>query len=486
MKTARTGAAKRERQTEMKKIITRIVVAMGMIVGLGMPAAGAPQRPNVIFILVDDLRWDSLSCLGHPIAKTPNIDRIAKEGALFKNFFVSIPLCSPSRSSFLTGQYAHTTGITHNGNNAERSQRLVTFPKLLHDAGYETAYVGKWHMGTDDSPRPGFDRWVSFRGQGVYADPQINVDGKSSKVEGYMTDILNHHALDFVKQKHEKPFALYFAHKAIHGPFIPAERHQSLYADAKLPLTPNHHDQLEGKPALTRELVINSATATARERRRAARKPAPLDGLSNRHEEIMLNQLRMLAAVDEGVGQLFQALEDSRQLDNTVLIFTSDNGYFWGEHGLGDKRWAYEESIRDPLLVRYPKLIKAGTVLEPMVLNIDIAPTVLELGGAPIPTSIQGRSLLPRFKDAKSPWRASFLIEYFFERGFPRVPTWQAVRTDQWKYIRYTELEGMDELYDLKADPYELKNLIHAPSAQSTLKNLQGELAKLRKQTGAE
>ena len=472
----------------MLKILLGTSLALGWLFSCSNPGAGAdaPARPNIIFVLVDDLRWDALSCMGHPIAKTPNIDRVAKEGALFRNFFVSIPLCSPSRSSFLTGQYAHTTGITHNGYNPERIQQLVTFPKLLHDAGYETAYVGKWHMGTNDARQPGFDRWVSFKGQGVYENPNINVDGKSSKVDGYMTDILTGHAVDFVKQEHRKPFLLYLGHKAVHGPFTSAERHNHLFADAKLPLTPNHQDTLQDKPALSRMAAVTNAVAGRREKRRAADKPAPLDGFSNRHEDIMLHQLRAMAAVDEGVGQLFKALEETKQLDNTLLIFTSDNGYFWGEHGLGDKRWAYEESIRDPLLMRYPKLIKPGTVLEPLALNIDIAPTLLELGGAPIPKSIHGRSLLPLFKDAKAPWRTSFLTEYFLERGFPRVPTWQAVRTDRWKYIHYTELEGMDELYDLKSDPYELNNLINQKSAQSTLKSLQAELAKLLKETGAQ
>ena len=472
----------------MQKILLRFVLspALAFLHVGALAAAEPPARPNIVFMLVDDLRWDGLSCTGNQIVNTPNIDRISKEGAQFKNFFVSIPLCSPSRSSFLTGQYAHTTGITHNGDNAARSHQLVTFPRLLHDAGYETAYVGKWHMGNDDSPRPGFDRWVSFKGQGRYDNPDINVDGKSSKVEGYMTDLLNGYALDFVKQKHEKPFALYFSHKAVHGPFTPPERHRDLYADTKLPPTPNHRDSLEDKPALTRQVAGTNAVAGKRGKKRAANPSSTLDGNSNRHEDIMVQQLRMMAAVDEGVGRLFRALEDTRQLDNTLLIFTSDNGYFWGEHGLGDKRWAYEESIRDPLLVRYPKLIKAGTVLDPLVLNIDIAPTVLELGGAPVPQTIQGRSLVTLFKNPKAPWRTSFLTEYFLERGYPRVPTWQAIRTDRWKYIHYTELEGMNELYDLKDDPFELKNLINEKSAQATLTRLQGELAKLRKETGAQ
>ncbi len=467
----------------MRKTLSRAVFTLSaLLLQLDATAvAAAPARPNIVFILVDDLRWDALSCLGHPIAKTPNIDRIAKEGALFKNFFVSIPLCSPSRSSFLTGQYAHTTGITHNGDSAERSMQLVTFPRLMHEAAYETAYIGKWHMGNNDSPRPGFDRWVSFKGQGVYDDPTLNIDGNRSTVKGYITDLLTDYAVEFVRQKREKPFVVYLAHKAVHGPFTPAERHKNLYADAATPLTPNHQDPLDGKPAVT-----SSRDNPQRKRgKQQGLPPQTIQGLP-RHDEIMRKQLAAMAAVDDGVGRLFQALAEIGQLDNTVFIFTSDNGYFWGEHGLGDKRWAYEESIRDPLLIRYPKLIKAGTILKPMVLNIDIAPTALELGGVPIAASIQGRSLVPLFKNPKAPWRESFLAEYFLERGFPRTPTWQAVRTERWKYIHYPDLEGMDELYDLKSDPYELKNVINKKSAQSTLKQLQDELAKLRKETGAQ
>src|SRR6266576_2619208 len=260
-----------------------------LIVGgwLAAPAAEASARPNIIFILVDDLRWDALSCLGHPVAKTPNIDRIAKEGARFKNFFVSIPLCSPSRSSYLTRQSANATGVIDNSDHSALSHQLVTFPKLLHDASYETAYVGKWHMGADDSPRPGFDRWVGFKGQGAYENPNINVDGKASKVDGYMTDILNGHALDFVRQEHKKPFALYLAHKAVHGPFTPAERHKNLYADARLPLTPNHQDKRAGKPALTSELPETKPADGAPKKKRPAKQGAKANGAPTGHENAM-------------------------------------------------------------------------------------------------------------------------------------------------------------------------------------------------------
>lgn len=463
-----------------RRFLVRHLAAIALFFGFlvwansAFPAETAP-RPNIIFVLVDDLRWDALGCMGHPIAKTPNIDRIAKEGALFKNFFVSIPLCSPSRGSFLTGQYPHTTGVTDNGDHSALSHKLVTFPRLLHDAGYESAFVGKWHMGNDDSPRPGFDRWVSFKGQGVYEDPTINVDGKASKVSGYITDILNEHALNFVQARHSKPFVLYLAHKAVHGPFTPAERHKDLYTNDEIKPIPSLNDSLAGKPAVTRDLSAEETNPKKKNKKKAE------EGEKTRHmpEGAIRNQLRALAAIDEGVGQLLKALEDSKQLDNTFFIFSSDNGFFWGEHGFGDKRWAYEESIRDPLLIRYPKDIKAGSIYEQMVLNIDIAPTLLELGGVHIPKSIQGRSLLPLFKDPKAPWRTSFLTEYFQEKQYVRTPTWQAARNDRWKYIHYVDLRDMDELYDLQADPYEMKNLIKEPNDQSALKEMQDELKRL-------
>ncbi|MEO6182845.1 MAG: sulfatase [Verrucomicrobiota bacterium] len=457
----------------MKKILNLIAFVAVTQFTVSTHAAKAP-RPNIVFVLVDDLRWDALGCTGHPFVKTPNIDRIAKEGALFKNFFVTLPLCSPSRASFLTGQYAHRNGIIDNSNHNELSHKLVTFPKLLHDVGYETAYVGKLHMGNDDSPRPGFDRWVSFKGQGNYTDPMINVDGTASRMTGYMTDILNSHAVDFVKKEHTKPFVLYLAHKAVHGPFTPAERHKDLYADVKISPPPSIDDSLEGKPALTRE----AGAAPGKKQKNAN---ANVEAEKKFPPGAMLQQLLALAAIDEGVGQIFDALEENRQLDSTIFIFSSDNGFFWGEHGLGDKRWAYEESIRDPLLVRYPKYAKSGTVIDKIVLNIDLAPTLLELGGVKIPKTIQGKSFLPLLKGERTRWRESALLEYFSEKQY-RTPTWQAVRTDRWKYIQYPGIAGADELYDLMEDPYEMKNLVKESSAQKQLKEMRKELGKLMRQ----
>ncbi len=425
------------------------------------PLFAQASRPNLVFILIDDLRWDGLGCTGHPFVRTPHIDRIAREGARFTNSFVTTPLCSPSRGSYLTGQYVHTHGVRGNSDNAALSHKLVTFPRVLHDSGYETAYVGKWHMGMDDSPRPGFDRWVSFRGQGVFNDPPLNIDGQRVDAKGYMTDLLGGHAADFVRKDRSKPFCLYLAHKAIHGPFTPAARHKDLFTGQEIRRAANTKDPLTDKPAMTRPVDG---------------KPAVAPG-GGSPDELIRNQMRCMSAVDDSVGAIMKALEDKGQLDNTMILFTSDNGYFWGEHGLGDKRWAFDESIRIPMLARYPKLVKAGTVIDGDALNIDVAPTMLDAAGVKAPAGVQGRSLLPLLGGRKTRWRSSFLSEYFAEPNFPRTPSWQAVRTAEWKYVHYTELQGMDELYDLKRDPGEMKNLAGDPAARGALARMQKELA---------
>lgn len=441
-----------------------------------MAAAGAAPRPNFVFILVDDLRYDALGCTGHPFVKSPNVDRLAREGMNFTNTFVTTPLCSPARASFLTGQYVRSHGILDNGNRSEATHKLVTFPKLLRDAGYETAYVGKWHMGNDATPRPGFDKWVSFPGQGQYIDPRMNIDGNAIQAQGYMTDLLNNHAVEFIRKPHSKPFCLYLAHKAVHGPFTPAERHKSLYEGMKIERRPNAKDTLEGKPALKKGLAAEAQVV-----RKKGAKPV----VTGPSDEIILNQLRCLASIDDGVGLIYDALKATGQLDNTVFVFTSDNGYLWGEHGLGDKRAFYEESIRIPLIARYPKLIRAGSTAKEMALNIDIAPTFLDLAGVKAPSWMQGRSLRPVMAGQAKTWRKSFLGEYYEEKQFPRIPTWDGVRTERYKLTRYANLEGADELYDLDKDPYEMKNLAQDPAARGILKEMQAELEKLRKEIKA-
>jgi N-acetylglucosamine-6-sulfatase len=470
----------------MRKILAATVAVLLMFLasmGLAQPEH-QQRRPNIIFILVDDLRWDELGITGHPFLKTPHIDRIGREGALFTNAFMTTPLCSPSRASFLTGQYAHTHGITDNIDRSVASHKLITFPLLLQQAGYATAFIGKWHMGNDDSPRPGFERWVSFKGQGSYTNPEINEDGRDANAQGYITDLLSEYAVEFIKRRRDKPFLVYLAHKAIHPEvmqhgdgsvnlaeaerFIPAERHRNLFVGKKIPRRPSAMRPPLGKPALQRTISdlppLGPKTATS--------------------NEAVLGRLRSVMAIEEGIGRILKALQETNQSDDTVIVLASDNGYFYGEHGLSvERRLAYEESIRMPLLVRYPRIINAGTVRDEFALNIDVGPTLLELAGVSPPVKAEGRSLIPLLKGLEGEWRRSFLIEYYSDKVFPRMHKmgYKAVRTERWKYIHYLELDGMDELYDLKADPYEMRNIIKRRDAARTLEEMKQELERLLK-----
>lgn len=469
-----------------KLVVTTVAVLMMVLTSMSLVQPSQQvSRPNIIFILIDDLRWDELGIAGHSFVKTPNIDRIGREGARFRNAFMTTPLCSPSRASFLTGQYAHTHGITDNVDRSVASHKLITFPLQLHQAGYATAFIGKWHMGNDDSPRPGFDRWVSFKGQGSYINPEINEDGRDVNGRGYITDLLTGYAVEFIRRRHDKPFLVYLAHKAIHPEvmqhgdgsvnlaeaerFIPAERHSKLFVGQKIQRRPSAMRPPTGKPALERK--INDLPA--------------LGPKTASSDEVVLGRLRSLMAIEEGVGEILKALRETNQLDNTVIVFASDNGYFYGEHGLSvERRLAYEESIRMPLMVRYPRLIKAGTIRDELALNIDVAPTLLELAGLTPARAVEGRSLVPLLKSLDSEWRRSFLIEYYSDKVFPRIQKmgYKAVRTERWKYIHYVELEGMDELYDLKADPYEMTNIINRRDAAAALENMKRELERLQTQ----
>lgn len=451
-------------------------------------AHAAADRPNMIFILVDDQRWDDLGATGPSFIRTPNMDRVGREGARFRNAFATTPLCSPSRASFLTGVYPHTHGITDNTDRSAESHRLTTFPQLLHAGGYETAFIGKWHMGNDSSVRPGFDYWVCLEGQGSTYDPMLNVSGRSRQESGYVTDILHRHAMEFIQRPHDRPYLLYFAHKAMHpelvqradgsisdpnaSNFIPAERHRDLYKGVSVPRRPNALTPPRDKPALQRPV---------------AGLP-PLGPETGSTDESILGRLGMLAAVEESLGKILRFLETSGQLDRTLIVVTSDHGYFYGEHGLSvERRLAYEEGIRIPLLMRLPGTIKPGTEPAEMVVSLDLAPTLLELGGVASPSNRYGRSLLPLLKGERppTPWRTDFLVEYFSDKVFSRIDRmgYQAVRTSRWKLIHYTELIGMDELYDLESDPYEMKNLAGDPKAKATLEMMRVNLTRLLKET---
>ncbi|MDO8682027.1 MAG: sulfatase [Armatimonadota bacterium] len=426
-------------------------------------AAAAQERPNFVFILTDDQRFDAMSCAGHPFLHTPNIDRLANEGARFTNAFVTTALCSPSRASFLTGRYVHSHGIVGNGNPTV--ELPVTFPQVLQNAGYDTAYVGKWHMGNQEGPRPGFNRWVSFKGQGVYWNPTLNVDGEKVMSNGYMTDLLSGYAVDWLKQSRKSPFCLYLAHKAVHSPLEPAHRHRDLFSDVAIPHPKTMHDDLKGKPEWIKPYQKSA------------------HGLrEDRYEQFIRNYNRLLVAVDESVGQVLTTLSNMGTLDNTIVVFTSDNGYFQGEHGMIDKRAMYEESIRIPLLMRYPKMVRPGALINQMVLNIDVCPTFCDIAGEKAPDGVQGKSLKPLLKGKPSGWRSDFLYEYFREGGFA-VPDIRGVRTERWKYIEYPNITDTSELYDLKNDSIEMRNLIDDPKSAKTLADMRARLQRLVKET---
>ncbi len=449
------------------------------------------RSPNFLVVLVDDLRFDEFGAGGHPYMKTPHIDRIAREGALFERAFHTTPICSPNRASILTGQYASRHGIIDNVARDAASHRLPNYHLQLQRLGYETAHIGKWHMGNDGAPRPGYDHWVSFDGHGQLTNPKLNEHGRYVQHTGYITDILNAMAVEFVGRRHEKPWSLFLAHKAVHPDaeqaadgtlavtgYVPAGRHERLYEGCVFPRKPNMLSPVEvvkQKPAWAEAFEIKRS-----ERSQQLLKPIH----SGEQEEIRL-RAAMMASVDEGVGMLLEALERTGQLDDTLILFLGDNGYFFGEHGLGpERRFAYEEGIRAPFIARYPKRIKARSRVRNLVICQDIAPTLVQLAGGKPEAQVQGRSLLPLLSGKRAGWRKSILIEYWAENAMPWLigMSYKAVRTDRHKYIRWINRGRngeLDELYDLERDPHELANLARRPAHRALRERLRGELRRL-------
>jgi arylsulfatase A-like enzyme len=449
------------------------------------------KKPNLLVILIDDLRYDEFGAGGHPYMKTPHIDRLAAEGVMFERAFHTTPICSPNRASIMTGQYASRHGVIDNVARDAMSHRLPNYHLELQRLGYETAHLGKWHMGNDGRPRPGYDHWVSFDGHGRILDPRLNENGTYVQHKGYITDLLNDMAVRFVEREHAKPWSLFLAHKAVHpdaeqaadGTFsmvgyVAAERHRGLYGDAVFPKKPNmlsYAQVVKAKPAW----------AEAFELKQTAQSQALLQAIHSGAQEEIRQRARMMAAVDEGVGMILGALERTGQLDDTAILFLGDNGYFFGEHGLGpERRFAYEEGIRSPFLVRFPARAKSNTRIRELVICQDIAPTLIELAGGKPGAHIQGRSLLPLLAGRRAGWRKSVLIEYWAENAMPWLVgmTYKAVRTGRYKYIHWVNRgrsDELDELYDLERDPYELKNLARSPALRAVRARLKKELSRL-------
>jgi N-acetylglucosamine-6-sulfatase len=414
--------------------------------------------------------------------ETPALDRMAAAGAHLRNAFVTTSLCSPSRASILTGQYAHRHGVVDNTSPVPPG--TVFFPELLHRAGYRTAYVGKWHMGEDDDrPRPGFDHWVSFRGQGVYVDPVLNVDGKRVERRGYTTDILTDYALEWLRQQRDsrdgRPFFLVLSSKAVHAEFIPAPRHQGRYATKPIPYPAtmaNTEANYRGKPDWVRA-QRNSWHGVDY----MYHGQMQFDDFYRRYAETLL-------ALDESVGRVLDFLDQSSLARSTLVLYMGDNGFLLGEHGLIDKRHAYEESIRIPMLAYAPGWIRPGTVVTSMVRNIDIAPTVLELAGltsSPSPEGMDGRSMRAALTGGDVPGTGELLYEYYWEYAFPHTPTTLALRGDRFKYILYHGVWDKNELYDLVADPEERVNLIDVPAYRDTVRVMHDRLWTRLRETAA-
>ena len=453
--------------------------ALAVLLFLATVAEAQDTRRNIIFILSDDHRYDFMGF--HPEApkflETPALDRMAAGGAHVRNAFVTTSLCSPSRASILTGEYAYEHEVVDNSRPIKKS--AVFFPQLLQKAGYQTGFFGKWHMGahTDDR-QPGFDRWVSFPGQGVYVDPQLNIDGRRVRVEGYITDILTDHALAWLSEREsDKPFMIYLSHKAVHAEFVPAPRHRGRYADLRLEYPATMGDT---------ERNYRDKPKWVREQRYGWHGVEHMYHGAMAFDEFYRAYAETLLALDDSVGRVLDYLEKNDLAKSTLVVYMGDNGFSLGEHGLIDKRHAYEESIRVPMVAWAPGLIRPGTSVDPMVLNVDIAPTLLEAAGAPVPPNMQGRSFLPLLRGhGVSDWREAFVYTYYWESYYPHTPTVFALRGQQYKFMYYHGIWDRNELYDLKADPAEQVNLLEHPAHKARAEAMHKQLFDVLEKAGA-
>jgi arylsulfatase A-like enzyme len=454
----------------MKRILQVVahLLSVTAMTSLIMPSLCAAERkPNLVYIFTDDQRWDALGVVQReqgekgrfPWLRTPNLDRLAAEGVRFRNAFVVNSLCAPSRASLVTGQYGHVNGVVNN--HTPHPSGNISLPALLRPAGYVSAYVGKWHHGNQSGKRSGFDYSASFVGQGKYFDCPVEVNGVATPTQGFVDDVTTNYAADFMRENKHRPFLLILGYKTCHGPFTPPPRHEKTYEGDEARRTPN----LGLRPPYR---SADTAPAGAKAKAAANSPDSPTVPTN-------LGMFRGITAIDDNVGRLLDLIDELTLTEDTVVCFSSDNGYYLGEHSLGDKRSAYEESLRVPMLVRYPRLIPKGRTDDRMVLNVDPAPTFLELAGVPVPAAMQGRSWKPLLEGKTDvTWRDGFFYCYFFERNFA-TPTTTAVRTETAKLIKYPGHDEWTEVFDLKTDPYETKNLATDPNYAELRKSLEAE-----------
>lgn len=476
------------KKTSIKLIITCVCIVSTAVNGIAQNAVvqqaggslilektGSGKLRNIVYILTDDQRYDALGFLKtQTFIETPNLDKMAREGAYLPNAFVTTALCSPSRASILTGLYAHKHQVIDNNNAV--SPQLVFFSQYLQQIGYQTGFVGKWHMGGGNAdPQRGFNYWVSFPGQGSYLPDTrgLNVNGVKTKQKGYITDELANYAVDWLKTLDKnRPFMLYLSHKGVHADFVPPDRFKNTHLSDvfKQPKTmaPDSH---KGQPMW----VQNQRNSW--------------HGVDfPYHSDLDIGEYykryaETLKGVDESVGTVMKYLKDNGLLESTLVVYMGDNGFLFGEHGLIDKRNAHEESMRVPMLAYCPQLIKPGTVIKDVVANIDIGPTLLEAAGLKAPAYMDGKSFMPLLTGSSIPWRDGLLYEYYWERNFPQTPTIHALRGNKYKYIHYQGIWDTDELYDIEKDPQESKNLINVSSLEPIVKKMNNQLFDILKQT---
>ena len=454
--------------------------------------------------MTDDHASHAMSCYGSKINKTPNLDRLAREGMLFNNSFCTNSICAPCRAVILTGKYSHINGVIDNRQKFDPSQQ--TFPKLLQNVGYETAMIGKWHLKTDPT---GFDYWNVLPGQGKYYNPDMKEMGQKRKYTGYTTDIITDHALKWLKERSgEKPFCLMYQQKAPHRSWEPGPKYLTMYDDVKIPEPENLFDDYSnrGRAAKEQDMSIEKTmtdrdlklvpprnlTAEQKELWDEAYNPkneafhkANLTGkdlVRWKYQRYIKDYLRCIASVDENVGRVLDYLDQTGLAKNTVVFYTSDQGFYLGDHGWFDKRFMYEESLRMPLLVRYPQEVKAGSIKNDIVLNLDFGATFLDFAGVPTPPDMQGRSIR-KILQGKTPrdWRKSMYYHYHEYPAVHSVKRHYGIRTQRYKLIHFYNDIDEWELYDLKKDPKEMKNIYSEPTNSSLVKKLKAELKLLRK-----
>jgi arylsulfatase A-like enzyme len=435
------------------------------------PLAG--KRPNIVYMMTDDQAWHAMSGAGNPVVRTPNMDSLGRAGVRFTNMFATNSLCAPSRATFLTGKYSHTHGVRTN-EVPWRDQPIFT--DYLKQAGYQICFIGKFHQGGRVIPaKP--DIWMGFTDQGVYVDQTLrDFDGQVKKEKGHNTDLLGDRAVAYLKGHRKDPFCLLLWFKAPHRPWVPTERNENLYADVKIPHPRSFDDDYAGRPEAVRKTEMQVEIA---------KPPKSFD-------EWLKDYYRTIVDVDDNIGKVLKALDDLGLADHTIVIHTSDNGFLLGEHHFFDKRLMYEPSIRLPMLLRYPRLVKeGGRAIAPMALNVDLAPTLLDLAGAPVPADMQGATWRPLLEGRDVPWRKAWYYEYYEYPAVHMVRPNRGVRTERYKYIEWPEFHGEQrgskfdhpaeyELYDLQTDPDEMKNLFADSRHADTVAELRKEMQRLR------